>query len=78
MAWLSAGNYVDEDISEHRWSFKGNTIVARIQQEQKSNPNYCIIKITLIYFVARCPVEILMFTWASLLYSPLIPPPEEM
>lgn len=75
---LSAGNYVDEDISEHRWSFKGNTIVAHSQQEQKSNPNYCIIEIIIIYLAAWCPVKILMFTWASLLHSSLIPPPEEM
>lgn len=75
---LSDGNYVDEDISERRWSFKGNTIVAHVQQEQKSNPNYCIIKIVIIYLVAWCPVEILMFPWASLLHSSFIPPPEEM
>lgn len=73
---LSARNYVDEDVSEHRWSFRGNTIVAHIQQEHKSNPNYSIIKMSAIYFAAWCPV--LMFTWASLLHSSSIPPPEEM
>lgn len=72
---LSAGNYIDGDISEHRWSFRGNTIVAHIQQEQ-SNSNYSIVKIIIIYFAAWCPVEILMFTRASL--SSLIPPMEKM
>lgn len=50
---LSAGNYVDEDISQHWWSFKGNSIGAQIQQKEVKSK---LLHYFLFFIVVWCHV----------------------